>query len=401
MKKRMGIIFGLIVIAVVVVMLLLMDFPPSEEGKTSGTIGKVEKHRNVKIQGKDIELRTEFINDKEKLVASLGSLLNYYVYTNKTALILNNIKYDQLQELLPPGKKALAEDLRQLGSFIQNNNEKMKNTINTLAAAHKAENPPTGDIENLIIQVADFHMSYLDRNDAISRAVAGLDEVLANPGDMKKKELQELTRLRDALLMLDIETVAATGDKRNGEFVQKQKFVNSKEVVDTDKTFGVYSTPDLIDNKAFEGLNVQQSFSNLSEEQQKMFVSAFMSGVAAVEGNNIILSQGDLNLILATPKDLGILAKQDLNVVMAQDGLDLLVILNGAFLSKENLGIFLSQDQLNQFMASGELNMIFSEGQLNFLLANDNLASGAQKDLNTIWAQELSIVFSMEDLGVY
>jgi hypothetical protein len=78
--KRKGFFLN---VAVVIVSLLLgvvlgviVDLPKTSSDNLKGTIGKVDKHRNVNITDADLQLRSELIGDQQKC----EGYLNYYTF---------------------------------------------------------------------------------------------------------------------------------------------------------------------------------------------------------------------------------------------------------------------------------------------------------------------------------
>jgi hypothetical protein len=161
-KKSIIITISLVlIVAVIVVLIINNDYPENGEEIAAGTIGKVEKYREANIQGYDIELRSDFIKDDAEVKQLVSDLIYYYITMDRLSIILSSINFTSFCSKLPDNNANICEKLMDLREFVENNNEKLKNSILTFAAAYKNEHPPTSDVENQMIQVADFHIQFL------------------------------------------------------------------------------------------------------------------------------------------------------------------------------------------------------------------------------------------------
>jgi hypothetical protein len=79
MKTKKGILTALVVVislAAGFLMGVLVDFPKTENTQLSGTIGRVQNYKNVKITEEDIELKNQLTSD----ILILKAISNYFNY---------------------------------------------------------------------------------------------------------------------------------------------------------------------------------------------------------------------------------------------------------------------------------------------------------------------------------
>lgn len=417
MNKKVLIALAIVVIAAVVI-IAFVDYPPGDDKKAAGTIGKVEKYRKVNIQGSDIELRTEFIEDQEKLVKAVSSLIDYYALTVKLDNILASIDYETLCPAIESFDPEVCQKLKDLEKFVSANNTRIQSAINTLGAAYENENPPKSDIENQIITFADFHMQFLNRNDAVNEAIEALDNSLEkNPENADK-----LAELRDFLMFVNLDMAARIGDEENVEFVFARKMINPERLIKEvdgkyflendkpvpdltpglDEIFVTSKLADVISEdpdsamaaieKAFPGIGGEFNFKCACENEKVdldenkinvVFVSDELQAVYADGGLQSALGAGlaaslggiDLGSHDLQGVDLGVVMVSPLQVVLGTWSF------LGAAMAEDNLGVYGQEDL--QVLADGG---IFG-----------SLGCYAGEDLGIFGA----VVFSSEDLGIF
>lgn len=351
MNKKTLIILAFVVVAIVIV-LFVTDFPPGDDSKASGTIGKVEKYREVNIGGNDLQLRTDFVNDKGKLTTAVSNLMYYYAMTVKLENILQNLHYDKICEPLKSADPNLCEKLKKLEKFIENNNGKLKNTINALVATYQSGKSPSGDLENKIISVADFYFNLLERNNVLNDAVAALDMALSkNPKIADKKAFVEL---RDFLYYINLDMALMTGDEENAKFLGDKKFLEPDKYLAM-KNDSVYFLRKLETPKLLAGLD--DVFVNPNKFSLKSLAdtSEYMSNFAKLFPGLSILQSDAVNVVMIT---------DDLNMQPPPPE----VPMGGEHaLSDENLKSVMSDGELNIFLCGNGVGIYQSDGNIIFV----------------------------------
>jgi hypothetical protein len=79
--------------------------------------------------------------------------------------------------------------------------------------------PPTSDVENQLIQVADIHIQFLERNDILNQVISVLDRVIDDPNSSRNIEnINDIIQIRDILLITNLEIASIIGDQENYRF---------------------------------------------------------------------------------------------------------------------------------------------------------------------------------------
>lgn len=381
MNKKILVVLAVVVVSVIII-LSISDFPPTEDSKATGTIGKVEKYRDASVQGKDIELRTDFIEDEAKLKSALSSFIQYFAVTNKLENILSNIEYDKLCSSLDGEDKNLCQKLKDLNTFVTNNNDKLENTINTMIGAYQNENPPTGDIENQVIAFADYHMNLVDRNDVINEAISAIDKVLIAKPNIENK--QQLIELRDFLLYTNYDLALKLADKENAKFLTKKDFIEPDKYL-FKKDGRVIFKLEVEKPEYLSGLDdifvSPSSFASVNKEKEKFGAYSFdkLGSFWSNDKLNVILVGS--NLLSLDPVNL-----EPWGPYGSEIKLTLGISTYDPNSANQMQQVVFSEDDLNSVMVSEKLNSVMAEDKLNVYLSTGglNVYLADSKDLDII-----------------
>ncbi len=228
MKKSGKILIGVIIALTFIIgyfVGVLVDFPPVEKAKLSGTIGKIDNYRNVKVSEKDINLRSELKNNNQML----GDFQRYYSfhYTNnveKSAAIDETLESCKgVAEFTGTNQKKI-DALDQYNKFITEARKDI--LIALMALRHLSEGSgdqsigiPLNNANNAIAQI-----SY--RGTAVLDMVEALDDFLS---ERPSGSFPALAKAHDDLLLSQIRTSVATNDKLTLKFLDKKEFFGSQD----------------------------------------------------------------------------------------------------------------------------------------------------------------------------
>lgn len=84
-KKLLTVLLVLLALAIGFLLGLFVDYPNPLRNDAAGTIGKVERYRNVKVTDKDIQLRNDFLSDTVLCLQYQKYLMYYYYQSLKAA----------------------------------------------------------------------------------------------------------------------------------------------------------------------------------------------------------------------------------------------------------------------------------------------------------------------------
>ncbi len=402
MNKKFLIVTALVlIVAVVVVLVISNSYPENEEELAAGSIGKVEKHNEANVQGYDIELRSDFIKDDAQIKLLVRDLTYYYVTMNRLSYVLSSINYPNFCGKLPDNSGNICDKLMDLREFVDNNREKLKTSIETFAAAFDNDDPPTSDVENQMIQIADFHIQFMKRNDILNEVIKDLDRVIDNPQNSKNFEnMNDVIQLRDLLLITNLDIASIVGDKKNYEFATDQKIRNTDIIKDISSNnlkvspFLVYSNSLGIgpanmfgDMQKFvasqEG--IKMIFGNLvtDENIQKFLTPAINANKASQGYQSMIIGNSKLEIVIPPGYvDLNFINNMDHSnkLIVILGGTDDLKVYSevkdlsfftpyGVYGITQNMAIYSSQEDMNNFISQGQLSIVFSNEKILNVMA--------------------------------
>jgi hypothetical protein len=228
MKKSGKLLTGVLIVLGLIIGFfigVLINWPPTDESRLSGTIGKVDNYRNVKVSENDINLRSELMNNKQML----SDFQRYYSfhYTNnvqKGEIITESLAgFRNVEEFAAPNQEKI-NALDQYNKFVS---EARKDILIALMALRKIADGsgeqsigvPLNNANNAVAQI-----SY--KGKAILDIVEALDDFLT---ERKSGSFPELTRAHDRLLLCQVQTSVATNDKLMMKYLDKKEFFGSKE----------------------------------------------------------------------------------------------------------------------------------------------------------------------------
>lgn len=228
MKKSGNLLTGVLVVLGLIVGFfigVLINWPPTDESRLSGTIGKVDNYRNVKVSENDINLRSELMNNKQML----SDFQRYYSFhytsnVHKGEIISESLAaFRNVEEFVGPNQEKI-NALDQYNKFIA---EARKDILIALMALRKIADGsgeqsigvPLNNANNAVAQI-----SY--KGKAILDIVEALDDFLK---ERKSGSFPELTKAHDRLLLCQVQTSVATNDKLMMKYLDKKEFFGSKE----------------------------------------------------------------------------------------------------------------------------------------------------------------------------
>ena len=414
MNKKILVISSLvIIIAVVIVLVISSSYPENEEEMAAGSIGKVDKYREANIQGYDIELRSDFIKEDSKIKQLVRDLTYYYITMNRLSGILGSINYTSFCGKLPDNNGNICDKLMDLREFVDNNREKLKTSIETFASAYDNDDPPKSDIENQMIQIADFHIQFMKKNDILNEVITDLDRVINNPNNSKNfQNMKDVIQIRDLLLITNLEIASVIGDNDNYEFATDQKIKNTdiiKDISSNNLKCAFLLENEMALNSVYSmGGNLEFLLS--SKEGIKSIMGTLLSdedilkllSQDGIDNNNainmlsvgpanskldiIVLSHNDLNLMESMEHSNKIIVfsggMNDLKVYSKVDGLSFIIPFGIFGIAQNDLNSIMSQEEINSIMSQEDVKSVMSQediikflnqGQIGFF-TNENIA---------------------------
>lgn len=350
----------------------------------------------------------------------MRDLTIYYAITNKLATILGAIKYDSFCGKLPENNGNICDKLLDLKEFVLNNNKKLQKSILLLAGAYKNDKPPTEDVENTLIQIADFHIQFLEKNNILNEVVTDLDRVINNPTAANNIDnINDIIQLRNILLVTNLDLAARIGDKENLAFIEKQKITSTDFMGDKVASIGLLQLSDELQSVLFSTDNSLGVFgvSPQLELQDNALGIPPPDDPLPANSLNTFSSKETLTMLfegLFSEDDMNsIYTQENLNKALAQEGLKSLNFANSklgiVFFNNEKLQPALSDEKLQQLgatpppnNANEQLNTIMIStnlGSVVWMFSPSNIKALSQEDLNAFMSDEkLNTIMSEKGL---
>ncbi|MCF8358709.1 MAG: hypothetical protein K9H26_08135 [Prolixibacteraceae bacterium] len=336
-KNSRGLSIALIAMGLIVGFLtgISIDFPKTDTGDLKGTIGKVNKHRNVTITDEDIQLRSELVTDEKKR----EGYLNYYSFhynmaAQLSALIDSAIIASEQIDAFMQANQALIKGLKINKKNIENPRAELLLAVLTLQNISEIESAAISTILNN----ANMAIARLTYNEnIITEFTKAAQEYIAKNRD---ENLQMLIDVHDKMAMLQFAKAVITKDK------PMLKYYDKHEIFSDAEQLKVHST---------EALN-EIIFHDSENLQGQLCSQNKLEGSELLKNGQLLFSNE--NETLNSTKDF----------------------LNSCMLDFEKLGVYSNSvlnSQLNGNFDSEQLQSIMDSEQLQLIHNLENLGSGA------------------------
>lgn len=322
-----------------------VNFPPANEAKIAGTIGKVNNYRNVKISENDLELRNELMSN-EVLLTQYRKYLSFH-YLNSTR------QMDELRKALDAGRStpefaaSFPSEIAALDRLQFYLEEARKDILIAISALQNIADTDQQNIGLLISNAGNVITQINYRGQEV------IDYTVALAGFLKTHEqgqFPELKKAHDLLLLSQVKSAVISNDKPRLKYLDKRELLSSKpELLQL-----VGSEASLMDqvNKDMESLGL------LVPDQERLLVCLDMEKLGVFTDNeklNVAADNEKLNVENAT---VGLMDLEKLGVVWDQEKLGYLV-------DSEKLGLYVGDsEKLNLNLNAEKLGLLDDVGRL-------------------------------------
>ncbi|MCF8361502.1 MAG: hypothetical protein K9G70_02655 [Prolixibacteraceae bacterium] len=201
-----------------------VNFPKTNTDNLRGTIGKVNKHRNVNITDADIQLRSELIDDNQKR----EGYLNYYTFhystvTQLSALVDTAITTAVQNTDFAQGNPQVINSLKTYRKNIENPRAELLLAVLTLQNIDEVEEASISTILNM----ANMAVQRLTYNEnAIANFTFAAQEYITKN---RNADIDDLIAVHDNLSMLQFSKAVITKDKPMIKYYDKHEIFSDSE----------------------------------------------------------------------------------------------------------------------------------------------------------------------------
>jgi hypothetical protein len=227
MKKLTTLQIGLFTLVTFVAGLLIgsmIDLPLFEKDKLSGSIGKVDRYRNVKMTDEDILLRNELVDDTNKCIQYQKYLMFYYYQSVKTSYDVDKVltlttKVPEFYKIYYPYAGALSS----FKVYLEPAREDILLAYNMISSLESDTEVPVMRYLNEAINA----IARIKNHDAIlMNYMTAIETFIQSNSDTTYPTLMDA---HDLLSFNIIQTAVLTQNKPVLEYLNKKKLMNNKE----------------------------------------------------------------------------------------------------------------------------------------------------------------------------
>jgi len=382
MKKRNLFIAGIIAIVVVAIALTGIFYPSAFQIGAEGTIAKVEKYHKQQMSEADVLMRSKILNDTTKLKETINGLVMFNAFAEKMAENMDQTVATMRGSDLSGSQKMLQSmnEIRDYSTFIKNNNVTLDKTINLLVNHYQTKTTATSaDIEQNLEEFSNYVYQISVKDSILDSFIDNCDEFIGDAQIFKtrEKEIEGLKKVRDNLLLGNAQMAFVVGNNDKLQVILDKPLYNIESlgmgnasniknvvIANEDKLKAVCSS-EQIKNMA---LNNDAVNAILYNADKNLGTIIFCDSDKLQQ---VVSNQVDLKGIVYSADELkNMLGNQSnqLNVILAQDGLRVLV------LDKDNLRAINYSASLGQVLQAQNLALgilLCNEGSLQNVLSGN------------------------------
>jgi hypothetical protein len=201
----------------------LKNFPPMDED-LAGSIGKVERYKNVQVTEQDIQLRNELLADTAKRSVYENYLMVYYYQTVKTSADVQTVLEKSASVSgFESENTAIVADLDKYGEYLNTARVDILNGINAVFAVDQEAKAPIisqlNDAQNAIARTKNQHGLIIRYMDALAEFIERNDD----------RDMSALDDAYDILTINLLQSALISNDKPMLSFLDKKNLKNEEE----------------------------------------------------------------------------------------------------------------------------------------------------------------------------
>jgi hypothetical protein len=339
MKSSTKILIGVLIAISFIVGFFIgitVDYPKTNKGALSGTIGRMSNYRDVKVTDKDIQLRSDLMTSE----AFLKSYRQFYSFNYSSCVKLcDDIDFAiQAAEAIPQFKESYSSAIENLKEYRQTLEQSRLDLLLASSTLQKLKE----------IDVADLTQIINDANIAITQVKFKENYLLAFVESIEKfiqgnnpNQYSDLIKAHDRFAINQIITAALTNDK------PMLKAYNNKKVISSYEDLKLYCSTEQINSALQSDFKSLQSA--LKDNSQLNIYNAALVGIIGGQCMELVPAIEKIGVIVCvTSEGSGCVGSHTLGTIDNTEKLGLILNTDklGTIMNSEKLGVFMSSDKL-------------------------------------------------------
>jgi len=193
------------------------NYAGNRQDKVSGTFGKVAKFHKSEMTEKDIELRSNLLQDTTKLKEFISTLTYFSLFTERVGNTIDESLIGFIGTGLgtQPGETESVNALKDYADFIRNNDNMLETTISLLSGFYlNKSDESTMDIEKTMNDFGAYFSGLKQRDNVVTKVLENMSKIIDNRIALNAHEydIKQLKSMRDQLVIKAIQLAALTGN---------------------------------------------------------------------------------------------------------------------------------------------------------------------------------------------
>ena len=188
----------------------------TDRSDLAGTFGKAEKYRKTQMTEKDIQLRSELLNDSLELSSMIQGLVYFSLFTEEVSTQIDSCVTAFKADGMGSSKEEAdqLEALQQYSDFIKNNNQTLQKTIVMLTGFYTGDSVDQSvDVEKNLRDFGAYVSRLQEMDSVLSASIEDMDNFLLGKDFQERVYVMaRLKSIRDQLLANGIQLAGVLGD---------------------------------------------------------------------------------------------------------------------------------------------------------------------------------------------
>jgi hypothetical protein len=285
------------------------NLPPYDDD-LAGSIGKVDRYRNVKITEDDIMLRNELVDDAEKRTQYGNYLMYYYYRSLKTSTDVEQVlelssKVDDFSNYHVP----YATALNSFSAYLESARQDLLRAVGLVMDIENQSNVPIiqelNQAQNAISRIRNHDATLMNFMDAIGSYIQ----------EHPDASIPELKDAHDILAINLMQSALLTQNKPVLSYLERKKMLNEKgdyaEVISS-SSLESFQSMLLLDAENLGLFNIEQLGTGYTdmEKLHLLFSNDQLSGMIWTDAENlraVLGNKENLSMVVSNMENLGLL----------------------------------------------------------------------------------------------